>query len=377
MKVLISLLGLSPGVVTGAYYAMYYGWGIDPVQIDKVVSVGTSAKLMDLIESEIENEFGRWRSRSGIQVQYDRTSRYHIDGEDLRDENDVDQFRKIILRLLREDYRNDDIYMVVAGGRKSMAALSAVAAQLYGYGVKGMYHLYIEKNLEDDGSSDRFWNIDLKRQQEVLHPPKGKCGLVHIPYLQFKGKEGEISLAIRGEVQDYIIQYLEENPSFIPCLEKNSYGNVLGYMFEVKVMEYLRQKEGYSNASHHYSFPGHSGDVDVFAEKDGNILICECRLFLNYDPERHSVEAKKVRQIVDRMIFLREKYKDIKIEAWVVSNAKTAQDDAWDLATQWDIKMMTTGPIESRFKTTLYDWRISRILPMDRNQDCRDTVSKI
>ena len=55
MNVLISLLGLSPGVATGAYYALYHGWGIDePIKVDKVITVGTNAQGIDRVEDEIE-----------------------------------------------------------------------------------------------------------------------------------------------------------------------------------------------------------------------------------------------------------------------------------------------------------------------------------
>jgi CRISPR-associated protein (TIGR02584 family) len=366
MNVLISLLGLSPGVATGAYYALYHGWGInESIKADKVITVSTNAQGIDRVEDEIEREFMRWYSDTNNNIQYDKTCRMRIKGDDLSTEEDVEDFRVLITRLLHEDYKNDNVYLVVAGGRKSMAALAAVTAQLYGYGVQGMYHLYVDEDLEKDGSFESFWSsIDDRRQREVMRPSSGKCKLVPIPYLQFKGRGGEISLTLHGEVQDYIIKYLDENPSFIPKIEEKTKGNVLGYMFEIKVMEYLRQNEGYSRTQHHYILPGHRGDIDVFAEKDGQILICECRLFLNYDRERHFVEFKKVDQIVEWMNTLRDKYPDAKVEAWVVSNAENAEDDARDMANQCGVKLKTTGPIEDRFKTTLLDWRISKIHDM-------------
>jgi CRISPR-associated protein (TIGR02584 family) len=366
MNVLISLLGLSPGVATGAYYALYHGWGIDePIKVDKVITVGTNAQGIDRVEDEIEREFMRWNSDTDNNIQYDETCRLRIEGSDLAREKDVKDFRVLITKLLHEDYKNDNVYLAVAGGRKSMAALAAVTAQLYGYGVQGMYHLYVDENLEKDGSFENFWSsIDDRRQREVMRPPSGQCNLVPIPYLQFKGRDGEISLTLSGEVQDYIIQYLDENPSFIPKIEAKSKGNVLGYMFEVKVMEYLRQKEGYTRVSHHYILPGHKGDIDVFAEKDGKILICECKLFLNYDPECHLVESKKVDQIAERVNILRDRYPDAKVEAWVVSNAENAEDEAWYWAKKYEVKMKTTGPIEDKFRTTLIDWKIPRIYDM-------------
>ena len=128
------------------------------------------------------------------------------------------------------------------------------------------------------------------------------------------------------------------------------------------LIETLRQ-QGYSPAWHHYPLPGFRGDVDVYAEKEGQILICECRFFEEYDPARHAVEVNKVRQALDCLNFLRETRPGVTVEAWVVSNAQTAWDDAWSRAGQ-DVRLMTTGPISHRFRTSLLDWGISQIKPM-------------
>lgn len=274
MRVLISLLGLSPGVVTGAYYALFHGWGIEePIKVDKVVTLTTNWPGARRLEEEIARELNQWRAEKGIEVQYDTTCRERVESDDLNDENSVTEFREKITRLLRETYRDDEIYLVVAGGRKSMAALAAVAAQLYGRGVQGMYHLHVDRELEDDGSADRFWRLDRKRRQEVMRPPEGKCHLVDVAFFQIRSSENQgPQLVLRGRMQDYILEYLADNPDLVTVLEPDTWGNVLGYVFEVKVEEYLRAQNYITERRHRTTKA--IGDIDVLAKRDNEILVC-------------------------------------------------------------------------------------------------------
>ena len=322
MKVLISLLGLAPGVVTGAYYALYHSWGIeDPVQVDKVITLGTNAQGMDLFEGEIAREFERWSHETGIQVQYDDACRLRIAADDLRDADNVREFQAIITRLLRQDYHDDEVYLVIAGGRKSMAALAAVAAQLYGHGVQGMYHLYVDEDLERDGSPEHFWKLDRKRKREVMRPPEGQCQLVDVAFFQIRpGKQGA-QLVLCGRMQQYILDYLEDNPELLTVLEPKTRGQVLGYVFEAKVTDLLRSQGYDARQSEEIG----KYEIDVYAEHGDEILICECQFREN--PVR-SIKVRKVDQIIKRLEHLRERFPGRQITAWVVSNVGTLEDGA-------------------------------------------------
>lgn len=318
MRVLISLLGLSPGVVTGAYYALFHGWGIEePIKVNKVVTLTTNWPGAGRLEEEIARELDRWRTEKRVEVQYDATCRERIEADDLNDEDSVTEFREKMIHLLREIYRDDEVYLVVAGGRKSMAALAAVAAQLYGHGVQGMYHLYVDKELEEDGSADRFWQLDRKRRQEVMRPPEGQCHLVDVAFFQIRPSENQgAQLVLRGRMQDYILQYLTDNPDLSALLEPNTWGNVLGYLFEVKVEDYLR-KQGYTT-ERRYPTTKKIGDIDILAKRDNEILVCECEFRVN--PEQ-SIADKKVDQAIKRLEYIRQQYPGCRVVAWVVSTA--------------------------------------------------------
>ncbi|MBM4430662.1 MAG: hypothetical protein FJ026_10005 [Chloroflexi bacterium] len=382
MKVLISLLGLSPGVVTGAYYALYHGWGIDKsVQVDKVVTLGTSAPGMGLLEDEIAHEFDRWRLETGYQVQYDDTCRLHIRAEDLGDAASVREFREIITRLLREDYSNDEVYLVVAGGRKSMAALAAVAAQLYGHGVQGMYHLYVDKDLEDDGSSDRFWTVDVQRQREVMHPQQGQCGLVEVPYLQVQDINGRFLVTLKGGLEETTYDYLRQHSIFVQALDQQSAEKFWGYIFEEKVALYLEnapEPYRYTQATpHFFPIPGHkeAGDVDVYAIRDEpgkplEVLVCECKLRLAETPDMDRLR-EGIRQITGKKRPAMEAYQSRQKELdgrkrccewWLVTNMTAIEPEVIAQAEQNNIQIHV-ATLPSKWQTKL-DWHVQHIQPV-------------
>lgn len=369
MKVLISLLGLSPGVVTGAYYALYHGWGIEEkMQVDKVVTLGTSAPGMDRFVEQIAAEFARWRDEAGVEVQYDDTCRLHIAAEDLDDENSVDEFQKHLIKLLC-DYRNDEVYLVVAGGRKSMAALAAIAVQLFGQGVQGMYHLYVDKDLEEDGSPDRFWVIDLQRRREVMRPPEGKCWLVEIPFI-FIREDGK--LTIRGKVNADLKDALDRR---FDALDERGREKYWDYVFEVKTAEYVRERCGYEKSRSNYRHPDLPVDckeLDVYAElsheRFEKRLVVECKLRHIPNPDEKPVDVDAVNQVIRRLEALRRiltpqvegQGKELRLEGWVVCNANTATPKAWRQAQEANIKLFRAvlpGDWNERPK----DWKITRL----------------
>ncbi len=375
MKVLISLLGLSPGVVTGAYYALYYGWGLEePVRVDKVVTLGTSAQGMDRFEDEIAREFERWCREKGLQVQYDDTCRLHIKAEDLSDEDSVDQFRKTLTKLLQE-YQQDKVYLVVAGGRKSMAALAAIAVQLFGHGVEGMFHLYVDKDLEDDGSPDRFWVIDLERQRQVMRPPEGQCRLVPIPFI-FIRENG--ALDFRGKVDADLAQALEAR---FDVLDEGGREKYWDYVFEVKTADYV-QKHRYPISIPNYRHPDLPADckeLDVYAEfsheRFEKRLVVECKLRHIPDPGAKPVDVGAVKQVIRRLKALKEAYqkssklhaslrgKELHLEGWVVCNADCAMPEAWRQAQEAGVQLFW-AELPGGWRTGPRDWQIARLMPI-------------
>ena len=376
MKVLISLLGLSPGVATGAYYALYHGWGIEEsIQVDKVVTLGTNAPGMDRFEDEIIREFDRWQWEMGLQVQYDNTCRLNIEAEDLNDEDSVDEFQGLLIQLLR-DYRNDEVYMVVASGSKSMAALAAIAVQLFGHGVRGMYHLYVDKGLEEDGSPDRFWVIDLDRRREVMRPPKDQCRLVEVPFIFIREDD---TLDFRGEVDADLAQALEAR---FDVLDERGREKYWDYIFEVKTADYVREQapkqQRYPVTKPNYRHPDlpvECKELDVYAEfsheKFEKRLVVECKLRHIPNPNDKPVDVGAVEQVIRRLEALRivlapqieKQGKELRLEGWVVCNANAATSEAWQRAQQAGVQLLWAD-LPRNWRTGPRDWQIVRLVPI-------------
>jgi CRISPR-associated Csx14 family protein len=84
------------------------------------------------------------------------------------------------------EYRSQDVYLSLAGGRKNMSALMAVMGQFYAC-VKGLYHL-LDRQEE---SRTNFYPIktlvDMPKEQwrEKMGPPAEDLNLISIPYYRF------------------------------------------------------------------------------------------------------------------------------------------------------------------------------------------------
>ena len=369
MKVLISLLGLSPGVVTGAYYALYHGWGIEePKQVNKVITLGTSERGVERFENEIAREFARWSREKDVQIQYDKTCRIRIDAEDVNNEESISQFQARLIELL-QTYQDDEVYLVVAGGRKSMAALAATAVQVYGKSVKGMYHLYIDKELEEDGSSSRFWVIDPQRRQQVMRPPADKCWLVQIPFF-FLQEDGKLDP--RGKPDEKFREALESRLDALTERGKEIYWD---YVFEIKVADHVRERENYPVSIpgyRHPKLPASCKELDVYAEfsheRFEKRLIVECKLRHIDNPDDKPIDVGAVNQVVRRLEALQEALateieaqdKELRLEGWVVCNAGTVKEDAWRKAQENDIKLFR-AELPRGWNERARDWQIVRL----------------
>ncbi len=288
MRVLISLLGLAPGVVTGAYYALVRDRGIP---IDRVVTLTTNHQQASDCEREIERELQRWQDEQRVTVRYDGLAvlyepesggdshqslqkqmadacRLRIPEDDLNTEHSVNVFREAMLTLVRDVYRDDEVYLCVAGGRKSMSAIAAIAAQLYGHGVKGLYHLFVSRGIERDGMIDVLPTLPTERKRCVLRPTLDEVQLVELPFFQLTMHEGQLRLTLRGQIQEHILEYLADNPELVTVLEPDTHGQVLGYVFEDQVAHALCEQEYFARPRHRIA----KGDVDVWAIKKGTDL---------------------------------------------------------------------------------------------------------
>ncbi|MCS6863281.1 MAG: CRISPR-associated ring nuclease, partial [Abditibacteriales bacterium] len=97
-----------------------------------------------------------------------------------------------------KSYQFANVYLSLAGGRKTMSALMAIAAQIYG--AKMLCHIVPLDDALEHAYDIRTWSqLPREEQQRVLHPPADKVRLVRLPLLSLFPLLDDFLRALRGE----------------------------------------------------------------------------------------------------------------------------------------------------------------------------------
>lgn len=203
-KVLIATLGEAPAVVTEAIDRLQ----ADGVAIDFVVVLTTSEtnaqNALSLLGEHLPEYYG------GETTLYDaRTLEtfYDVDSDTAALE-----FMNQACEALRS-YRKKgwEIYACIAGGRKAMSALLALAVQFYG--AQRLFHVLVkDRVLEEEGHILKLLNMSREKQNRVLHPPVDQIKLVHLPFIGLFPLLGDIIAGLKGRsVRSEIRELLEQN----------------------------------------------------------------------------------------------------------------------------------------------------------------------
>ena len=164
-KVLISSIGEAPGVITGTIDLLEE----DGIQIEEVYVIGTE----DFDVQKCMNFLAKWipaRYQNRVKFIPDWISKRDVDDQ----ESNIEFMQKAcqLLRLFR--YRNWDVYLSLAGGRKTMSAIMTIAAQ--SYNAKALCHIIIPPWIEENGHITKIEDFQSRGEQdrinEVLHPRK-------------------------------------------------------------------------------------------------------------------------------------------------------------------------------------------------------------
>jgi hypothetical protein len=339
MKVLISPLGLAPGVVTGAYYALREeGYGL----MDKVISISTGGDLIKLCEREIAKELERAAGESGKAILYEPLS---IPSNEISTSADVNAFSSLIQDILRRNLEaGHEVYLNLTGGRKSMVAAAAMAAQVYQPTV--MFHLYVDEEIEREGQITTLLKKLGEKRRPYLKPPKHMLTLVEIPLLPVGQERTDLWASL----------------------------------FEIKVAEYIIRRFGYQHVRYSYYPPylrqAEVGEVDIYAYdtlgERRRVLICECKLRTIDDPDAKPITNAEVKQLQRKAehVEAHERQKadaegyTISFKAWFVTNSSQADEAAQEVAKQHKIELKT-AVLPGNWKRRA-DWSINDLKPMGK-----------
>jgi len=188
-NVLLGTLGESPAVITEALDALKNRG----VSIDKVI-------LLTTIDSAAEASLNLLIAHIPTYYRIKDVDFFQIGAyTDINTEEAVIKFMGTAcdqLRSLRKRICN--VYVSIAGGRKTMSALMTLAVQIYG--AKELFHIIVEdKELEERGKIDRLRHFTAGEQDEILHPDIGKIKVINMPFIGLFPWISDILKTLRGE----------------------------------------------------------------------------------------------------------------------------------------------------------------------------------
>jgi len=212
-NILIASLGESPGVVTSAVDAL----GREGVAISKVITISTQntktcSKSKGKVSPEEDgyvqvliDEFENYQKYKGIDYIFDC-----IGSSDIENKSECEDFLHLATNYIKQYQQEDyDVYICVAGGRKSMSALLTIAAQFFG--AKAIFHIAItkhgeRKNIECNGNSLKLLNG--REKDLILHPESAET--VPLPFCDLSSfTKQELSLVENAEGKGLLDNLIE------------------------------------------------------------------------------------------------------------------------------------------------------------------------
>jgi hypothetical protein len=222
--------------VTGAYFTLEReGYG----RMDKVITVTTASPAARQCEQLV------WDTLQAADPDLAYEALRAVSAQELGNSKVTGRFILFMEKLLREYGRDYDIYLVLSGGRTSMAAAAMLAVQKYTFNRADLgesLHLFhlevIEPELDERGKISRLAGMTPEERAYYLDPPGNAIALVEVPVVTLT-YEPKLLWARLFEYAtgDYL-------------LEQQAYEQVR-YSFHP---DYLRNQRGL-------------GEVDVYAEK--------------------------------------------------------------------------------------------------------------
>ena len=202
MNILISSLGESPATVTETVDAIERE---ERNQIHQVITIGTSEWLVQLSQDVLYEEFAQF---DGGRITYIPDG---IESQDLlTEENHLEFLNLVATNLKAHQFAN--VYLSLAGGRKTMSAVMTIAAQIYG--AKMLCHIVpLDEELEKLGVIHTFADLPREKQRNVLHPPAERVRLVRLPLVSLFPMLDDFLRVLQGQedADPRAVQLLEDS----------------------------------------------------------------------------------------------------------------------------------------------------------------------
>ncbi len=123
---------------------------------------------------------------------------------DIADSESAVEFMQEACRVLKTYRDNGDrLFVSIAGGRKAMSSLLALAVQFYG--AERLFHIWAPPWTEEEGEITRLRNLPEDQVTEKLHPPltnvpaSDRPRIVDLPFIGLFPLLGDILGALKGQ----------------------------------------------------------------------------------------------------------------------------------------------------------------------------------
>lgn len=203
--ILLSLCGKSPAVITETIYA----FAKDNPQLipDEVIAVGTS-ECPSLIKAELLDS-GIWKrlkillgvpktkllfGEAADCVRLIPSAAKSGNADDITSSSDSEMFSGFIMNTLRQFTENPDAMVIfsIAGGRKSMSSVSALAMSLLGRNHDRLCHVLVTPPFDNPGLRPRFYFPDCGIREyktpdgKSFSADKAEITLCDIPFVRLR-----------------------------------------------------------------------------------------------------------------------------------------------------------------------------------------------
>ncbi len=202
-NILFAVCGLSPQVITEAFYALHQeGRRVDAI---RVITTRSGKDIINaMLLSPVDGRYHQYLRDYGLDAGQIDFHAGHIctitdengrEIDDIADENDNERFLKKCLELtftLTNDPETA-VFFLVAGGRKTMSSCLTVAAQMYGRRQDRIYHVLVSPEFESN--RDFFYppsvpiEIELqdqKGQTYVKSTRYAEINLISMPFVSIR-----------------------------------------------------------------------------------------------------------------------------------------------------------------------------------------------
>lgn len=409
-RLLIATLGLSPGVVTGSYFSFIR----DGIEIDNVITITTTNPAARQCEMLI------WEALQGAENVPEYKPLRAVAARELKNSQVTEKFMTYIWKRLNEYGAEYEIYLVISGGRASMAAAAMLAVQKYVFQQPEranhlhMFHLEVlGPEFEEKGHIARLATMRQQDRQFYLDPPADMISLVEIPVLVQKDEpdalwarlfeyaagiyllEHEGFENVRysfypdylrgqkglGEVDVFALKPVDNLAEAIDKVDLYKLRIMLIQAFSIQEMQtlcsdleinYEEIKWGTLSESArelvlYFKRHGRLMPLIEYCEEERTrypwrsalslqqVLLVECKLRTNDDPDKKPLEAGEVRKLINKMTAVHEETQR-PVTGRVLSNSSFAEPKAIELAENHQVQLLHTR-LPDNWKERV-DWKI-------------------